>query len=345
MAKLYYPSPDELQGATAHPSGLWYRDHQSLLVALLNTNEGRDLYCLERSPYPVVAAGPNYIIEDLSKDAGPGVRQATFRTAPKISNLTRSRWLHTKAGLDRMNLQALLSYPRFRLPNGLRVPSIKGGATLTVYPDPHPENTSFDGQLGRTGQGSTGWADYRTGAGTESNDTASTLALDIVDANPSAAWSSFYRIILLFDTSALGSGATITAAVLSFVVYTKDDDFTDSLAIVGTTPASSTAIANSDFGNFDTTAKATKAMSAITANDSTYNDFTFDSAGRATISKTSISKYGVRSEADRANSEPSPAQDEKTMIGARGADQSGTSKDPKLVITYVDAFVPQVIVV
>ena len=47
MSKLYYPTPDELQGARPLNEQLWFPQMQPLLLPLANTNEGRDLLCLD----------------------------------------------------------------------------------------------------------------------------------------------------------------------------------------------------------------------------------------------------------------------------------------------------------
>ena len=43
MAKFYYPTPDELQGAQPLDELVWFEQYHPLLVSLANTNEGRDL--------------------------------------------------------------------------------------------------------------------------------------------------------------------------------------------------------------------------------------------------------------------------------------------------------------
>ena len=140
------------------------------------------------------------------------------------------------------------------------------------------------------------------------------------------------RAYYLFDTSALTSGATISAGVFSLAGGGGILDNADSTGydIVASTPASSTTIADSDFPNVGSTVFATIALSSFVTTDGVYNDFTLDSNGRANISQTSISKFAGRISRDTANSAPTGAN---TMFGYF-ADQAGTTKDPKLVVTY-----------
>ena len=136
---------------------------------------------------------------------------------------------------------------------------------------------------------------------------------------------------MLFDTSALGSGATISAAVLS-LYYNSDKANADAGQaephIVDFNPASLTDIVVGDWDQFGTTSFATVAYSGIST--AQYYNFTLDSNGIANISKTGTSAFGIRSAGDINNSTPTGGN----RVSWMSADTAGTSNDPKLVITY-----------
>ena len=120
MPKLYYPTPDELQGAKPlweggwgydDNRGSWFHSYQELLVRLANTDYGRDLLCIDKYPYPVISMRKNMVQFDMSRDLGPGYILSDVRIGAKWGNVIRYRWLAVKKALDQMNLEILLALP------------------------------------------------------------------------------------------------------------------------------------------------------------------------------------------------------------------------------------------
>ena len=62
---------------------------------------------------------------------------------------------------------------------------------------------------------------------------------------------------------------------------------------------------------------------------------TLNSDGRAAIDRAGITKFGWRHDGDRSNTEPGSLSGfVSATILLRSADESGTSIDPKLVVTH-----------
>lgn len=216
-----------------------------------------------------------------------------------------------------------------------------GFSTLTVYPDPNIEIATVDGYVGRDTDSET-LSTIRTSAGTSADDNdpnSSGLFTYLNTTLVSNTYNSLYRSITLFDTSSLTSGATISSAVLSIYVTFLYNNFPDSttLNVAGATPASNTALSTTDYNECQTTSFGN--FSVANGTDSSpdaYQDITFNASGISSISKTGVSKYSLQSGFDINNS--ATWQSNTTFeVDAYAADQTGTSKDPKLVVTYTIA--------
>jgi hypothetical protein len=140
----------------------------------------------------------------------------------------------------------------------------------------------------------------------------------------------------LFDTSTLTSSASISAAVLSFVSNSVTNNYTDSTAVSSSSPASNTSLVAADhnIANLGSTSFGALANASINTDGTTYNDITFNSDGRSAISKTAISKFALRFLGDITNTPYAGGLATGNNVTMFLADNTGTSKDPKLVITY-----------
>lgn len=211
--------------------------------------------------------------------------------------------------------------------------------TSAFHPDAHPESTSVDGVAG-INVSKTTWSAVHDGAGNQSQDFESSTGtfpfIDLVCDNDSGApvWQQCHRAFFLFDTSSLTSSANISAATFSnYFMSGGGTALSQSIGVVGTTPASNTAIVNSDYAQTGTTRYATDQVH-VDIDDNAYHDFSLNATGIAAVSKTAVTKLGLRMSSDIDNSEPSPVS-----YGARlymhFADDS--SNKPKLVVTYTVA--------
>jgi len=200
-------------------------------------------------------------------------------------------------------------------------------STLTTYPDPDPETTTVDGFVLYE---NASWSTCRSAAtGSVASDSSSTFDLR-VNTNYRIA-----RLFTLFDTSALTAAATISAADLSLYKTTgdgQDDAGGKSVYVIQTTPASNTALTTSDFDDVGSTSGGSSAVSSGWINATTgYQTVSLNATGIGWISKTGITKLGLRGSYDFDNVTPGS----RLHINDLGtSEQSGTTQDPKLVVTY-----------
>lgn len=208
-------------------------------------------------------------------------------------------------------------------------------SVLTVFPDANPETTSVDGYAQQQTDPST-WATLQGGAGNGASDTVTSDSLCVMASATSNRWRVIKRLIFLFDTSALTGNANIGKAILSLDAINGGviDDFTDSVSITTSNPASNTALANGDFDSLGAVKQAPdKLLSSIVYLE--YNDWVLNSTGIGNISKTGVTKFGARATSDNDNSEPTWASgNARTEATFYFADNTGTDRDPKLTILY-----------
>jgi hypothetical protein len=208
-------------------------------------------------------------------------------------------------------------------------------STLTVNPDAVTGLTTVDGPVARIGVSDADWATIRAGAGNFNRTSSATDYIwYYVGKAGGILWDSLLRGIATFDTSPLGSGATISAATLSYFGSSKLNGAGDggTTNIYTSTPAANNNLANADYGQLGSTAQCDTAISYASWSNTAYNDFLFNATGLSNISKTGVSKFGTREVThDVANVAPANSTNE-TSITVVEAD-NGSNK-PKLVITY-----------
>lgn len=215
-----------------------------------------------------------------------------------------------------------------------------GFSTLTAYPDANPETTTVDGEVRHVYTSGSGqnWSIIIAAAGSAVSDNTTTMAaIGITTDTVSNKWRILRRAIMLFDTSSIPDTDTINSAILSIYVTSKSDaiSITPNINIYSSTPASNTGLVASDFANVGSTPFAT-AIGYSSIATGAYNDFTLNSNGLANISKTGVSKFSTRNENyEVSNVAPTWAGSNLTSdIQASQADETGTTQDPKLVVTY-----------
>ncbi len=332
--KLWYPNDRQKYEHILVNENVWFRQNQRMLLAMANTKAGRDLLCIPQECPRIVRFTKNSIHFPI----GGELIAADFRIGAKWGNVIRSRW----DAFDSMARYFLNDDRGVYLSPLVRESRCLVCATLTSYPDPHTETTTVDGTVhyGTIGTGST-WSNHQgSTTGTPADDGVSTGGYQgkwiYADAFP------FWRIMrgfFLFDTSSLGSTATISAATgslyFSGTIRNNWNNGTYSkYTWCASTPASNTALEANDFDNVGTTHFVTDvAISALTQD--VYNDFTMNASGLAAIDKTGVSKFAVRLNWDIDNSSPPAVFDDSGDGGVVIlADTAGTSTDPKLVVTY-----------
>lgn len=236
-----------------------------------------------------------------------------------------------------------------------------------------PFSGSGDGYVGSSGfhqtfggfsdpcDNSIAWSNARTAA---SGDTVnSTAAIEFVYSESAEAYDGdisswtctalIYRGFLPFDTSALSSAATISAVTLNVYAQTTsngDNDGTDYITVSTSTQATHTTLAVADFDTAGpvTMNAASEAIDSGQRKDITsistaaYTVFTLNSAGRNAIKKNGetstcsatagISCFSLREGHDAENN--LPADNSVNSVDWYTSEQTGTSNDPYLEITY-----------
>jgi len=211
----------------------------------------------------------------------------------------------------------------------------------TFYPDPSVENTSVDGFTARDGVNET-FTTIRDGAGTTSDDSGTNLIIRLASSSTTDQFSQMIRSATLFDTSALGSGATIDSAIISGEGNAVIDNMDCAVTVIVCAPADDTAVVAGDYptANWTMTQQNDSDIDITSFSSSAYNDFTLNSTGEGNISKTSITKFGFVIDKDRLNTAPTWASDVQALARMDSADTSDTSQDPKLAVTFTGAATP-----
>lgn len=144
-----------------------------------------------------------------------------------------------------------------------------------------------------------------------------------------------------FLTGTTLAGATISAATLSIYGGSNATINPGGLAIVlsESSQAAGDSLANGDYDNI-TLNSPTELASRINFSSwstSAYNDMALNSSGLSAINKTAggYTKYSMRTSLDVDNSAPS----NENFIYCHFADETGTSNDPKLVVTYTTSYI------
>lgn len=213
-----------------------------------------------------------------------------------------------------------------------------GNTTDTFYPNTNAYIRRYPNDVGST------WADIRDGAGTYI-DTAPINDSTGVEmrSGDSGAWAEIERSIYCIITSSLGSGATISSATFSVYGTGKQADAGNyDTNVYGASPDDPTSLVMGDYDNCGTTAFCDTPISQGDWSTTGYNDFVFNATGLAAISKTGTTSLSLRNAGnDVANSQPAnPGNRKLSYKLAYYKDQTGTSSDPKLVITYTSASGP-----
>jgi hypothetical protein len=215
-------------------------------------------------------------------------------------------------------------------------------AQLPVYTDVtttfYPDANAIDGDVYRSAAGSwTTVRDATVGANVNPSGVQN-LAMHVAGGSTADTWGEFGRSFILFDTSSIPDAATINSATLQAVGSTQDyaNAFTDSVAIVTSSPASDTALVLEDFDQVGSVRQAADIpLANITRDNSTYTAWTLNSTGLGNISKTGITKFGMRSAKDLDNNS-AWLNSVRTLIifGSSREIMAGGDQRPKLVVTY-----------
>lgn len=216
-----------------------------------------------------------------------------------------------------------------------------GLTVLTAYPDPHPETTTFDSRLEKTGTGAYPGRFDTAHDATTSDDALDNLTSHNVRYDDRGASTGFTidRIQEGFDTSSISTDNIDSAVHSAYCTGIPIDDYSpDGVAIVSQTVASTTSGTTSDYDNYGATDYSSTTAPSATA----WHDLTLNASGEAYINKTGVTWFMRMHEQDLADT---ATENNRTVFSYDAADKSGTSTDPKLVVTHSAgaAFTPKVI--
>ncbi len=208
-----------------------------------------------------------------------------------------------------------------------------GRTTDTYYP-------SLDGALCRS-NGNESWAtihDATSALGCiDSGDSNYLGDILVLSGAGSNLWGQIIRRMTLFDTAALPDSDDINSATLSYYSdVASTNNYTQTIDVSSSTPASDSSFADGDyaFTNYGKTVFASTTIASYNTGG-VYNDFSLNAAGIANVSKTGKSKFATLLSSDLTNTEPTwQAGQTRSIAWARSLAHTGTTEDPKLVVTH-----------
>lgn len=299
----------------------WFKDNQKKLLVLANSKLGKQLLCIDY-PGRIDAILPNAIFTVENNKV-----RAEFRTHNKYSKRLyhsfKSVWHLAHKWDEFVNL---LSLPQYDL----------GFATLTAYSGEFGANDPIDGYVGRVAQDQT-FAAIIAGAGNQNIDgNAFDNFVRVQASTTTNQFNSVNRPICGFLTSAIGASNNVDAGSVVYYFYIdgKQNAIGDiGVHIVSALPASSTDLVDADYGTLGSTSFASKTYAGVSTGG--YSEFTLNTDGENNVNKTGHTYYGAKSDWDYSGvfSGSWVSNGESRFLGYY-SEQTGTSRDPKLTLTY-----------
>jgi len=303
----------------------WFKQHQWWLLPYVSRNRDNLFIGTDK---PLVEIAPDHVTWQEEK----GLYSTEFHV-----HHVYGRRLYVRLS-PLWNLMHRIDMSTFGRSVGLNF----GFDTLTVYPDAHTETSTVDGTVYRQWHTWSDLRDYTDGTAA-ADSVSSDYFICLSTMSTTNYWSTMYRGFFLFDTSAIGSTATVSAA--SFYPYkvgTVSNGLGDATAhVVSSSPASNTQLVVGDYDQIGSTSFGT--LSSFVDG---YDEIALNASGLAAISKTSISKFATRTAWDLDNSPPTWIKSKTSAVSCYFAEDTtaNNGKDPKLVVTYSvpSTFVPKI---
>lgn len=324
-----------------------FEKYQKLLLKIANNPLGRAYLGLKDALVVKVTKNSVHYLTGFNKKS-PKVTAHFFSSntfAKKLNLIFSSLSVYE-------NYSEVLSRIDYLLPaiiDKVHLSGIVVGAVTSFNSNANPETTSFDGWTGFDYNNTeySGWAAHRgaTTSGASSfflNDSGTAMVVSVADPN-SANKFQIERSFMLFDTSSLTAGATISSAAWhwqysSIVVDSEAGSWVSKLYLTTSSPASNTAIAVEDFDQIQFTAQATAQTSLAAKSINTDYSFALNATGLGNISKTGITKFGLSHGNDFENIDPNTASGQTTRLQIYTSDYTAVpSRVHYLEITYTPA--------
>lgn len=216
----------------------------------------------------------------------------------------------------------------------------------TAYADSiSPFSTAGDGHTGHSEIIAT-WGVCTGGAGNISDDTSTSGQIHGYRTTTGEGLCEIFRFFMPFNTGSIPSNSTISAATLNVYAVTKsigDDDGIDYVTVTISDQASTATLGDTDYPNVGSEAIDSGSRIDISSNLTTgaYNSFSLNSTGLSNISAAGESGcastngwtcFALREGHDFAGSAMGNGLTNDATF--RTSEQSGTSQDPYLEVTY-----------
>jgi len=250
---------------------------------------------------------------------------------PQYYEDEKGEWYQADYGTTDINTYALKT--KGSLLAQLLFPNKVYATEGTFYPDADPETSTVDGWVANQNI-----ADWSTARSASSANTVNDSDTYVNALNNYAGVPNYYiyRGYFLFYTSSLCTEAIISSAIFSSNAgykYDNDNSVYGFTVIVSSNPTSNAGLVVGDYSKIGSTELSSR-LDNTNLVLNVYNDYVFNTDGNNTISKTGITKLGLREGHDLLNSAPPEPADSYNGPQFKSAENSGTSQDPKLVVTY-----------
>lgn len=236
--------------------------------------------------------------------------------------------------------ELLIDYGEFAY--GMQPRHMVFASSLVVYPVPSVTQDGGLYEVPNGGSGQTPWTACRNASSANNTSIAAQFYNYAAGNDNGYGTVAISRSIFPFDTSALTSGAVVSAATLSLWCVSWNICGTNtgaeaSVAAYASNQASLTGITGTDYATLGTIPFSPTNSNMYSGSTTGYSDLVLNSTGIAAVSKTSVTRLGTRCGYDVDNIVPPTT----TYYGG-GVDsanvyfsaQTGTANDPRLTVTY-----------
>lgn len=302
----------------------WFEYYQSKLLWFANTRYGRWVLRIHGNRSDVGKNKITKIEPHAITWKENGQYKTEFRTHAKFSK-------RLYYGLK--PLWHLIHLWDIQIANRLNTALNLGFDTLIFYPDAHPETSSVDGYIYKSGSDVT-FATIRSSSGTARDDSGTALNVKLVAGGTTDRFAQMQRAFVLFDTASLPSNSIVTDAYVD--IYSNGFKYNylgeTTLDIVSSNPASNTALSISDYSSIGSTSFGSISYSNF---QSGYNRFTLNASGISNVSIGGVSKFALTLGWDVAASFTGTwSAYQYTQYTMQSKEYLGTSNDPRLTVGY-----------
>ena len=307
-------------------SSEWFLEHQKTLVGFANTSIGRHVLRLGHSSvgrHEVAAILPNSV-HWIGDD---GLARSEFR----VHNKYAKRLYY--AGKP---LWEAMHWFDMNIANPF-VPELNLGFDTTTARPVGGAVSPCDAPVNRVSVNET-FATIRAADGNQGGLTSSTsdTQCGLKASTTTDQFSDLRRSIFNVDASAIPDTDTISAGEFDIVFNFKTNGLGSADPhICGASPSTTASVAAGEFDTVQNTSFGSIAYASVNTDNTTYNVFSFNASGIAWISKTGVTSFGERISWDMLNSFTGTwASGADTRVQGIFADETGDTKDPKLVVTH-----------